>query len=183
MVGKSDKVNFVEVSAHCYACPIEEIVAQISANTNAQVKTLQSVVKQRIYTIRFVETIVWGIIAIILTASVLMMGLFMLSSVNERKKEIGIMRAVGYSKLSIFAAICTEAVILLLFSGTIGYIAGYLASMKVLSVLEIDAMHGALPVAGFLITVMAAVFMAVIASAIPAMKAARMNPAEALNRL
>ena len=176
-------VNFVEVSAHCYACPIEEIAAQISANTDAQVKTLQGVVQQRIYTIGFVETIVWGIIAIILTATILMMGLFMLSSVNERKKEIGIMRAVGYSKLSIFAAICTEAVILLVFSGTIGYIAGYFAGLKVLGAMEIDATLGSIPVADFLITLAAAVAMAIIASALPAIKAARMNPAEALNRL
>jgi putative ABC transport system permease protein len=130
-----------------------------------------------------VETIVWGIIVIILTASILMMALFMLSSVNERKKEIGIMRAVGYSKLSIFVAICTEAVILLFFSGTIGYIGGYFAGIKVLSMMEIEVVRGSLPIADFLITVTAAMAMAVLASAFPAIKAARMNPAEALNRL
>jgi putative ABC transport system permease protein len=183
ITGNENRVNFVEVAALCAGCPIDDIVAQISANTDAEVKALQSVVKQRMYSIEFVETLVWCIIAIILSASILMMALFMLSSVNERKKEIGIMRAVGYSKLAIFSAICAEAAILLSFSGVIGYFAGYYAGIKILSVMSIDAVARSFPVADMFATVGIAVAIAVLSSAFPAMKAARLSPAEALNRL
>jgi putative ABC transport system permease protein len=183
ITGKPNAVNFIEVSALCSACPIEDIVAQISANTNAEVKALQSVVKQRMYSIEFVETLVWCIIAVILSASILMMALFMLSAVNERKKEIGIMRAIGYSKLSIFSAICAEATILLAISGVVGYFAGYFAGLKILSIMEIDILQRQIPIADMFATIGVAMAIAILASALPALKAARLNPAEALNRL
>ena len=183
ITGNADKVNFVEVAALCSACPIEDIVSQISANTDAQVKALQSVVKQSMYTIDFVETLLWCVILVILTASILMMALFMLSSVNERKKEIGIMRAIGYSKPSIFAAICAEAAILAIFSGIAGYIAGYLAGIKVLTVMDIAVMHEKIPFGDAFITIGVALIIAIIASAAPALKAAGLDPAEALSRL
>lgn len=179
---KPGQATFVEVAALCAGCPISDIVAQLQkAMPQAEIKALQSVVKQRMFTVNFVQNLVLGVGAVILLTGCAMVGLSMLSSVNERKKEIGVLRSMGFSKSGVFAIFSFEALFIGVAAGMLGYLGGYAASFRILELLDVvedasvafDPLH-------FVLTAVAVSAVSVLSAAFPAWKASRIRPSEAL---
>lgn len=182
VLDKPDGVSFVEVAALCAGCPIDDIVGQLQANLpGADIKALQSIVNQRMESVHFVQKLALSISVVILITAAAMVALSMLSAVNERKKDIGILRSLGYAKHQVFTIFCIEAGIIGCVSGVAGYLAGYAASFKALEILGLAKdfqpvfSGGQLFLAAVVfgtITVMAALY--------PAWKGAVIEPSEAL---
>ena len=179
---KSDLVNFVEVSALCAGCPIEDIVAQISEKLpGTDIKALQNVVQQRISAVDFVKRLAGGVSLVIMLTASFMIALFMFTSVNERKKEIGVLRSMGYSRLNVFTIFCFEALLIGVIAGILGYFSGFFASFKVLDILEMgEDLVIRFEFTQFVMTFLVVVLVSVVSSIIPALKAARTDPSEAL---
>jgi putative ABC transport system permease protein len=180
--GKGDVAHFVEVSALCAGCPIEEIVAEIEHMLpGAEIKALQQVVMQRMMTVHFVNNLALSVSLVILLTACVMIGLSVFSAVNERKHEIGVMRSLGFSKFRVFSVFCMEALLTGMLAGAIGYAGGFVVSGKVLSILEMTRTATiSFSPAHFLLTMAGVALLSVAASAYPAMKAARMDPSTAL---
>lgn len=180
--GKMDRVNFVEVAALCAGCPIEDIVEQIQAALpGTDIQALQSIVKQRMYSVNFVKQLILTVSLIILFIACCMVGVTMLSSVNERIKEIGLMRSLGFGRASIFSIFCFEAMLIGFAAGIMGYIGGYALSLKILSML--DMAQGASPVFNvghMALTGLLIVIVSVLSAFFPAWKASAVEPSEAL---
>lgn len=88
LTGKQDMINFIEVAALCSGCPIDEIVSQIQTKLpNTDINALQNIVKQRMSTINYVKRLVLMVSVVILVIACFMLSMFMLASVNERKKK------------------------------------------------------------------------------------------------
>lgn len=176
------KVNFVEVSALCAGCPIEEIVAQIGEKLpGLEVKALRSVVEGRMASVHFVQHLTLAVALVILVSACAVVGFSMLSAVNERKAEIGLLRSLGYSRAGVFAIFCSEAVLLGAAAGAIGALAGWGVGRKV--VLLLDAAGEVLPAFSPLEALAVCLGMALVAAlaaAYPAAKAARIDPSAAL---
>lgn len=182
---KIDKVNFVEVSALCSGCPIDDIVSQISQKLpNIDIKALQSIVKQRMSAVMFVENLALTVSLVILVTACLMIGLFMFASVNERKKEIGVLRSLGYSKFNIFSVFSFEALSVGFISGIVGFLSGYFLSLSALKFLNIEN-SGDLTFSplSFVLVVLGVMLVSVIASSYPSLKAAKIQPSEVLVQL
>ncbi len=180
--GTPDHVNFVEVAALCAGCPIEDIVAQLQkALPDTEIQALQSIVKQRMYSVNFVKQLILTVSLIILFIACCMVGVTMLSSVNERIKEIGLMRSLGFSRKGVFGIFCFEAMIIGLTAGLIGYLSGFALSLEVLGALDMaedttlvfNASHMAL-------TCLLIVGVSVLSAFFPAWKASAIEPSEAL---
>ncbi len=182
MLDKPDGVSFVEVAALCAGCPIDDIVGQIRANLpGADIKALQNIVDQRMESVHFVQKLALSISVVILITAAAMVALSMLSAVNERKKDIGILRSLGYAKHQVFTIFCIEAGAIGVVSGVVGYLAGYAASFKALEVLGLA--QDFQPVFSFgQLLLAAAIFgcITVIAALYPAWKGAVIEPSEAL---
>lgn len=180
--GSADTVSFVEVAALCAGCPIEEIVAELQeALPGTEIQALQSIVKQRMYSVNFVKQLILTVSLVILFIACCMVGVTMLSSVNERIKEIGLMRSLGFSRAGIFGIFCFEAVLIGLLAGALGYLAGFALSLEVLAVL--DMAKGAtlsFSVADMALTCLFIVGVSVVSSFFPAWKASSIEPSEAL---
>ena len=180
--GTPDRVNFVEVAALCAGCPIEDIVSQIQAALpDTEIHALQSIVKQRMYSVHFVKHLILTVSLIILFIACCMVGVTMLSSVNERIKEIGLMRSLGFSRRGIFGIFCFEAMLIGLGAGALGYLGGYALSLKVLEVLDMaeDAVLVLSPV-DMGLTCLFIVGVSVLSAFFPAWKASAIEPSEAL---
>jgi len=177
-----DKINFVEVSALCSGCPIDDIVSQIKAKLpGTEINAVQKMVKQRMSAVSFVEKLASILSAIIIFIACFMLAIFMLSSVTERKKEIGILRAVGYSRTNIFTIFITEALIVGIISGLFGYIGGYYLSFEILNLLNIgESINLTFNIVENIFVVAAVGLIAVLSSSLPAYKAAKITPSEAL---
>jgi putative ABC transport system permease protein len=182
LTSSPNKINFIEVSALCSGCPIEDIVNQIRSKMgDAEINAVQKMVKQRMSAVNFVEKIALVLSLVIILTACFMIAIFMYASVNERKKEIGILRAIGYSKLNIFSIFTTEALVIGFFSGIIGYVGGYLLSIKLIKTLEItEGVHISFDLLEGVVTVVLVAALAVISSTIPSFKAAKITPSEAL---
>jgi putative ABC transport system permease protein len=141
-----------------------------------------------------IQTVVDGIIAVLNAFAVIALiaagfGIVntLLMSVQERTREIGLMKAMGMRGASIYALFSTEAVFIGFLGSVLGAAAAigigsianglivdsFLAELEGLQVLRFELV----PVASILLIVMAIAF---VAGTLPARRAARQNPIDAL---
>ena len=103
----------------------------------------------------------------------------MLVSVTERTSEIGLKKAIGAKRKRILWQFLTEAAVLTSLGGIVGVVAG-IALAEVLS--RISSTPVAISVPAIVIAVLFSMFVGVVFGLLPAVKASRLNPIEALRR-
>lgn len=101
----------------------------------------------------------------------------MLVSVTERTKEIGIRKAVGATRSSILAQFLSEAVVLTAIGGTGGVVIGEILSILINSYSPLPAY---IPIWAILLGVLVSAGIGVMFGVFPALKAANLDPIEAL---
>ena len=123
-------------------------------------------------------------VAISLIVSSIMIGVITLISVQERTKEIGILRAIGASKRDISGMFNAETVIIGLSSGLLGIAITYLLCIPLNLILHaitgIATLNAVLPLAGAVILVLISVCLTLISGIIPSRSAAKKDPVIAL---
>jgi putative ABC transport system permease protein len=184
LFAKEGMVSLVEVAALCAGCPIEDMVDQIAAVLpQAEVSAIQQVVKTRMHALAQFQTFALGISAVVLFIGALVVLVTMMGSVNERTREIGIFRALGFRRGHVVALIEIEAVTVSCFAGLFGYLLGMAATRMILPFL-VDAhleIIWDLRLAGG--ALLLAVIVGALASLYPALHASRMEPTVALRAL
>lgn len=103
----------------------------------------------------------------------------MMMSVMERRREIGIMKAIGATKSFILLQILTEASIISIIGGLSGVILGY-AGSKLISILTKGTIYGLITPRLILLGFGFATFLGLVGGIYPAYKAAKLDPVEAL---
>jgi len=101
----------------------------------------------------------------------------MLVTVTERTREIGLMKALGFSSTDILILFLIESIILSLFGGLLGLAVGIGGAYVVTAALELPFLY---PAYVFEIGVLVAVIVGVTAGVYPANKAAKLVPVDAL---
>lgn len=123
-------------------------------------------------------------VAISLIVSSIMIGVITLISVQERTKEIGVLRAIGASKRDISGMFNAETVIIGLSSGLLGIAITYLLCIPLNLILHaitgIATLNAVLPLAGAVILVLISVCLTLISGIIPSRSAAKKDPVIAL---
>jgi putative ABC transport system permease protein len=111
----------------------------------------------------------------------------LLMAVNERTREIGLMKALGMNRRSVFAIFATEAVSLGFWGAILGVIASMLISIPVNNwashsfLKGFDGLHLlAFPLVPTLIIILIIMLISFIAGALPSLKASKLDPIEAL---
>jgi putative ABC transport system permease protein len=184
-LGKEEQLSLIEVAAFCNSCPIDEMVKQISGVLpGARVTAVKQAVESRMETVRHFKRFSVGISAVVLLIGSLIVFTTMMASVNERVREIGIFRALGFRKRHIIQVILLEAFLIGLVAGVLGYLAGVgstrLALPYFLQVQEVKIIWDAVQAIS---AVLISVAVGLTASLYPALKAARMDPAESLRAM
>ncbi|HYA92540.1 MAG TPA: ABC transporter permease [Thermodesulfobacteriota bacterium] len=178
-------LSLIEVSAFCNTCPIEEIVKQISQKLPyAKVTAIKQTLQTKMEALDHFKKFSVGISIIILLIGSLIVFTNMMASVNERKREIGIFRAIGFRKSHVVRIIFLEALIVGFIAGIVGYLLGLGASQVIGPM--ITGMKGeALVIDPWL--AIGAIFLSsligILSSAYPAIHASKMDPTTALRAL
>jgi putative ABC transport system permease protein len=123
------------------------------------------------------DSLFLGLGAISLLVGAVGVGNIMLIGVLERRSEIGLRRALGATKANIRIQFLAEAILLSLLGGAVGIVAGALATAIYASTKEWTVVIPALAWAGGL---GAALIIGALAGLLPAVRAARLSPTEAL---
>ena len=123
-------------------------------------------------------------VAISLVVSSIMIGVITLISVQERTKEIGILRAIGASKKNVSSMFTAETVIIGFTSGLLGIGVTYLLCIPIDAIVQyltgIPNLETNFPIPVAAILVGISVFLTLISGIIPARSAARKDPVVAL---
>jgi len=182
---KQGVLSLIEVSAFCNTCPIEEIVRQISKQLpQAKVTAIKQTLQTKMEALDHFKKFSVGISVIVLLIGSLIVFTNMMASVNERKREIGIFRAIGFRKSHIVRIIFLEALIVGLMAGIVGYVFGLGVSHVIVPMIT-GVKGGALHIDPLL--AIGAIFLAsligILSSAYPAIHASKMDPTTALRAL
>ena len=184
LLDKEGKITLVEVAAHCGGCPVEEMARQINeAIPNGKATPVKQVVEERMQTINQLANFGFAVGIIILLIGSLIVFTTMMSSVNERTREIGIFRAIGFRRTHVIKIIMTEALILSFIAGIIGYALGMSATLiagPLMAGMEVSIPFDPYLAAG---AVGLAIFVGIAATIYPALRASKIDPAEALRQI
>ncbi|MBR6533310.1 MAG: ABC transporter ATP-binding protein/permease [Clostridia bacterium] len=123
-------------------------------------------------------------VAVSLVVSSIMIGVITLISVQERTKEIGILRAIGASKRNVSTMFNAETVIIGFTSGALGVIITYLLCIPINMILHhltgIGNLNAILPLPVGIILVIISVLLTMLSGLIPSRSAAKKDPVIAL---
>jgi putative ABC transport system permease protein len=123
-------------------------------------------------------------VAISLVVSSIMIGVITLISVQERTKEIGILRAIGASKKNVSSMFTAETVIIGFAAGLLGVVVTYLLCIPINAIINhltgIPGLDAILPLNAAVILVAISVLLTLIAGMIPSRSAAKKDPVVAL---
>lgn len=185
ITGKRDQITLIEVAALCTGCPISEMVAQISGVLpDAKVSAIKQVVEGRLQTIAQLKRFSLGMGGVIALISLALVFVTMMGSVNDRKVEIGIFRAIGYRTGHVMGIIMLEAGLVGLAAGLIGYGLGIGTAATALPLIS-SSEHPHLLVQWqvALPAVLSVTLVSLLAAWLPALKAGKMDPTDALRSL
>jgi putative ABC transport system permease protein len=178
------QVSFVEVSAWCATCPIENISAQISGLLpGAQVSALRKAVESRQLLIGQLRLFSLALSLFLVLAGFLIVLSSTLAGVRERKNEIGVFRALGYRRSHVLKIVLLENLALAVVAGTVGVgLAAVLAGPSAVLLAGV-ARPTAAGISALGLAFAAAVLAVVAASVYPAWQAAKLSPMLALRRV
>ncbi|MCD4801263.1 MAG: FtsX-like permease family protein, partial [Methanococcoides sp.] len=141
-------------------------------------RAMSQIVQSEMAMIKHTQTSAMAISIITLLVSTLTVASTMLASVNEKIREIGIMRAIGASDHQVISMLFLEGALIGTIGGSIGFGTGTLLSYLIAPLLgfaEPFPMWELLPLVSGM-----AVLVGIVASIIPAKRALSIDPAEVL---
>jgi putative ABC transport system permease protein len=207
MLGKPGRINAIlALKCHCAGNDIATIRADVSktlpdtrvielennvlvrakARDQAKATADSSLAAERAYRAMLrgqYERFASWLAPVVILGSATLIGLLMFVNVRERREEIAILRAIGYTSRQITFVFLAKAILLGLAGAVIGLAIGYPSGIAVSDIPKDQTVLSALlnPFLG-LSTLLAAIFLAAIASWAPALLAAREDPADILGR-
>lgn len=184
LLGKEGRLSMVEISAFCQGCPITEMTLQIAEKfPNAKVTAMKQAVMSKMQSIDMFKSFSLGVSIIVILIGSLLVLVTMMGSVNERTREIGIFRAIGFRRGHIMQIILLEAMLLGIIGGILGFVIGNLIAWGIIPIVIKDGVFAGINVNLGIISIFMAVALSLLASLYPAFKASNMDPSEALRAL
>jgi putative ABC transport system permease protein len=181
---KPESISLIEVSALCYDCPIEEIVAQTSEKLpSAKVTAIRQTIQSKMKAISHFQDFSIGISILILLIGALIVFTTMMASVNERIREIGIFRAIGFRKSHVLQIILSEAFLISIVAGLFGYFLGLLLSVNIAFIMDIDSLSFQIDWQLFGFALFLSLGTGLTAGLYPAIKASKLDPVDALRTI
>lgn len=181
--GKQDVLTMIELQLKGTETPeqVDAVVSSIAKKLpSTEVVAVKDAMDSRKQLVeRFTSfSLIISVVVTIIGALIVMAA--MMSSVNDRTREIGIFRAIGYRKAHVTKIILIEAGALSIFGAVIGYTIGMVSAVKlgpVLTGLKLTIAWNPVIFGGIFLGTL---LIGLLSASLPAAKAAKLNPTEAL---
>jgi putative ABC transport system permease protein len=180
---KPGLISAIDIRALCNACPVETIADAI----NKDIPGVRALAVKQVAATEMGMLDKINRLMLALGGITLIVGMFgvintLMTSVHERIKDIGIMRAVGASRNQIIKAFIYEAIVIGILGGIVGYGAGtllaYIIGPIILEGTAINFVPQYLP-----ISIGLAILIAIFATVYPALHATRIRVADSFRSL
>ena len=126
-------------------------------------------------------SLLYALLAISLIISLFGIVNALVLSIYERTREIGMLRAIGTTRRQMRAIVRYESIITAVIGGVLGIAIGVLFAWVLSRGLEDQGIRFTLPVGTLVVFLVLAIVAGVLAAVLPARRAARLNPLEALH--
>jgi putative ABC transport system permease protein len=184
ILGKEGKISMIEVAAFCQGCPITELTLQIAEKfPEARVTALKQAVMSKMQSIEMFKSFSFGVSILVIFIGALLVFVTMMGSVNERTREIGIFRAIGFRRGHVMQIILLEAMIVGIVGGAIGFVSGNGIAWAVLPLVIKQGAFAGINTSLGSVSLLLAVALSLLASLYPAIRASHLDPSEALRVL
>ena len=179
---------YISAEAPSYISSIEKQINEIllkrhkvnETNKDFTIIKAEDILEFKIKTTQIFSILVGTISVLCLLVGVLGVTAIMTLAVNERKKEIGIRKALGAREKDILFQFLIESVFITLLGGFIGIILGFLASFILLPLFKYPLIF---PLKPIFISVFLTLIFGLIAGVYPAYKASKVDPMILLREL
>jgi putative ABC transport system permease protein len=180
---KEGLVSSIDVRALCSACPTSNIAGSINGNIpGVRAVAVKQIAETEMGMMEKISKFLLALAGITLAVGCFGVVNTMLTSVHERTKDIGIMRAVGASRNQIIKVFLYEAVIVGVVGGLLGYVVGTLLAYIVGPPIFEGVAVTYVP-QYFLPALAIATFIAIIATVYPAFRASKIKIADSFRSL
>lgn len=174
LLGTGEQISAIEIMGCCSEISDGLLSKLRNVLPDTRITTIGQIVSTQIETNRLMNQISFVFLIIVLIVGGISIGNYMWANVNERKKEIGILRMIGYHKKDVYFIFVFKALILGLIGGMAGFIFGTIAAIWLgPKFIGIDVS----PICLYLIfSMLLSIFISVIGSLIPAYMAGKIEP-------
>lgn len=176
---REDKIGMIQVTAICNECSTDVIANEIEEKLpHIEAKTVKQVTGAQMQLLDKIEYMMMLITIIAMLASVLGVMTTMTTSVVERTKEIGMMKAIGAENSKIAKLFLSEALIIGIIGGLVGYFIGiYIAQYIGESVFQ-STITSSLIILPVIIGI--SIGVTILSSILPIRRAMNIEPAEVI---
>lgn len=169
-------IDVVECSIDAEAAQLQEIAERIMQKDSAlNARLVKRVTESQDVVLGKLQTLVWIVTVIVLFIMMICVGTTMMAVVAERRKEIGLKKALGANNKSVVMDFLGEGIVLGITGGLLGVLFGYLFAGSVSISVFARKVHFLVGLAP--ITVLVSVIITVIACLIPVRTAVDVEPA------
>ena len=152
----------------------------LAAFPDAKVQSREEFKDAQVAQLSQVLNVLYALLALSVIVSLFGIVNTLVLTVFERTRELGMLRAVGMTRRQVRRMIRHESIVTALLGATLGIVAGVFLAALVARALSDQGFAFAIPFASLALFVVAAVLVGVVAAILPARRAARLKPLEAL---
>lgn len=181
--GKEGIISSIDIRALCKACPVEVIADALNESISGiRAVAVKKVAQTEMGMLDRINKLMFALAGITLAIGAFGVANTMLTSVHERIKDIGIMRAVGASRNQIIKVFLEEAVIIGVIGGIVGYFAGSLLAYAI-GPLIFEGAAVRFVIQYLPVSLVISIMVAIVATAYPAFRATRIRVADSFRSL
>ncbi len=174
ILGTGEQISAIEIMGCCSAISDGLLSKLRNILPDTRITTIGQIVSTQIENNKLMNKISLVFLIIILFVGSISIGNYIWANVNERRKEIGILRMIGYHKRHIYYILILKAVIMGVAGGIAGYIVGTLSAIWLgpeFAGIEVGPIYLLL-----LFSIVIAVTISILGSVIPAYLAGKIEP-------
>ncbi len=172
--------TFVDVNGGANPATTASLERALSGFTDAKIETKSGFVKSREADINTTLMLFYVLLALSVIVSLFGMVNTLILSVFERTRELGMLRAIGMTRIQVRRMVRQESVITALIGAALGLPLGIFLAALVTQGLSSEGVGFHLPIFSLIVFALVSGVAGVLAAVVPARRAARLNVLEAL---
>ena len=174
-MGNPGNASVVELSVAANSAELEALSKKIQTDVPAvSTRLVKRIMNSEATVLSKLQVLIYLVTAIVLFLTMIGVATTMMTVVMERRREIGLKKAIGADNSSIVKEFMGEGLVLALLGGLIGIVAGYFFAQVVS--MSVFGRGVSLSIPLVFLTLLASVLVTVLASLIPVMRATDVEP-------